>query len=79
MIYLGLKSEQITAIYNNGGFKDNDSYSLIFSDDGIDIIINFKNMGQLKTFMKILLNVNENSIELERIKSFIDPDKRKDE
>lgn len=82
MIYLGLKDEQLKAIYNNGGVhydKCNDGYLLLFSNDGINVTIEFKNIEQFKKFIFYLQNANENNIELERIKLFIDPDKRKDE
>ena len=81
MIYLGLKDEQLKSIYNNGSSSHyaEDCLLLLFSNDGINVTIEFKNIEQFKKFMFYLQNANENNIELEHIKSFIDPDKRKDE
>lgn len=82
MVYLSLKAEQLKAIYNGGVShypNDDDRLVLLFIKDGINVSIEFKNIEQFKNFMFYLQNANENIIELERIKSFIDPDKRKDE
>lgn len=82
MIYLGLKAEQLKAIYNGECShypNNNDRLSLLFIKDGINVTIEVRNIEQFKNFMFYLQNANENIIKLERIKSFIDPDKRKDE
>lgn len=79
MIYLGLEEKQLISILHNNGNYGDKVYLLLFSNDGIDMTIGLENIEQLKKFMFYLQNVNENNIELERIKSFIDPDKRKDE
>lgn len=79
MIYLGLDEKQLKEIFTNSGNINRNVYLLLFSNDGIDVTIGLENIEQLKKFMSILQNINENNVELERIKSFIDPDKRKDE
>ena len=79
MIYLGLDEKQLKEIFTNDGRNHSNVYLLLFSNDGIDLTIGLENIEQLKKFMFYLQHVNENNIELERIKSFIDPDKRKDE
>lgn len=80
MLYLGLDEKQLISILHNNGNYGDKVYLLLFSnDDGIDMTIGLENIEQLKKFMFYLQNVNDNNIELERIKYFIDPDKRKDE